>query len=187
MSLSPLKLTKTKLLVMDDNPQSMDIIAQILLGFGISHTLKRSSVVDAKKALSSESFDLALLDDEMPGEDGYDLTAWIRSKPASRHYTMPVIIASGSPSNAKVTRARDMGANLVIAKPIIPANLLKKMEWIARNYRTFVTSDHYHGPNRRFQNKGVPEGVEERRSEALNLLESPDRALSQDEINSLFS
>ena len=177
---------RAAILAVDDSPQAMEILSQILLGFGAAKAAKCHSARDAKRLLASETFNLAIIDDDMPGEDGYDLTQWVRLDPGGRNYTAPIIIATSNPARSRILKARDCGANAVITKPIIPAVLLQRMERMARITRPFVTSDSYRGPDRRFQNLPLPDGVSERRMEALRLMEAPERELSQDEINSLF-
>ena len=177
---------KPRILVVDDNAMAMEIMSQILLGIGVTRTTKCSSAEQARDVLEDTLFDLAIIDAEMPGQDGVELTAWIRLEPMSANYTLPVIVATGNPSSAEVCRARDSGANYVVAKPVAPGVLLQRMEWIARAGRAFVTSDQYRGPDRRFHTQPLPAGMEERRAEALRLMTEPERALSQDEISSLF-
>ena len=177
---------KASILAVDDSPQAMEILSQILLGFGATKAAKCHAVGDAKRLLVHETFSLAIIDDDMPGEDGFALTQWIRLDPAARNYTAPIIIATSNPAQSRILKARDCGANTVITKPIVPAVLLSRMEKMARANRAFVTSDAYRGPDRRFQNYPLPDGVSERRLETLRLLAAPERALSQDEINALF-
>jgi CheY-like chemotaxis protein len=179
--------SKARILVVDDNPQALEIMSQILLGIGASRTTKCICASDARLALSNAVFDLAIIDAEMPEQDGVELTAWIRLDPLGRNYTMPVILATGNPSSLEVRRARDGGAHYVVAKPVVPGILLDRMEWIARGSRPFVTSDTYRGPDRRFRTEPLAEGMEERRADDLRLITTPDRALSQDEISALFN
>jgi DNA-binding response OmpR family regulator len=93
---------------------------------------------------------------------------------------------SGSTSFLRISAARDAGANMVVRKPISPGVLMDRILWLARVSRPFITSDGYCGPDRRFKNHILPLGVEERRAEALALTASPERALSQMEVDSLF-
>ena len=55
---------------------------------------------------------------------------------------------------ATIKRARDSGANMVIAKPISPASLYDRLAWIAFNPRKFVDTATYFGPDRRFKIEG---------------------------------
>jgi hypothetical protein len=58
----------------------------------------------------------------------------------------------------QIHKARDCGANFVVAKPITPRLLLERVLWIAQESRPFIELDGYVGPDRRFQNNGPPGG-----------------------------
>ncbi len=181
-----LDLRQAKVLLTDDNKASSSIISQVLVGFGIRLKSQCGSAAEAREILNVEVFDLILLDGEMPGEDGFELAQYIRSDPESPNFTAPILIFSGYTPRTKVLRARDAGANLVVTKPIVPRILLERIEWMARTTRDFVECPSYSGPDRRYQNRPLPEGVSERRGDTLRLLAAPERSLSQDDIDSLF-
>ena len=187
MASARLNLSNTRILAVDDNPQAMEILSQILLGFAVDQPAKFLDAEEAMAKIATTTFNLMIIDDDMPGMSGYDMIAAIRREATGRNYTAPIILVCANPTKAVVRQARDCGANLVVGKPIVPGVLLSRIQWLARNPRAFVTSDCYRGPDRRFSVKPLPEGVEERRIEMLRLLAtSPERTLSQDEINSLF-
>ncbi len=56
----------------------------------------------------------------------------------------------------QVEKARDCGANFVVAKPLAPRILLERVVWIAQESRPFVELDSYIGPDRRFHDVGPP-------------------------------
>ena len=62
-----------------------------------------------------------------------------------------------------VERARDCGANLVLAKPISPKMIYDRLLWIAEDPRPFVLTRSYIGPDRRFK-EGPPLGAADRRA-----------------------
>ena len=184
--LTRLNLSKARLLLVDDSEPSMELLSQALLGFGVRHATKCESAAEGVKALDKARFDLLLVDQDMPGEDGLDFCRTVRGDPRALNYTTPFILLSPLPSHEVVAKARDAGVHFVIAKPISPTTLLQRIEWVAKSQRDFVTSDTYRGPDRRFQRLPLPAGVEERREENLRLLADPDRVLSQDSVDALF-
>jgi DNA-binding response OmpR family regulator len=179
--------TRIKVLVTDDSTPSLDIISQILLGFGVTNRCLCRTVPESFEKLSAERYDLVIADAEMPDEDAFDLTRLVRENPDGPNFTTPIIIASGYTPVAKVLRARNAGANLVILKPVVPGVLLSRIRWLARGERAFVQSAGYCGPDRRLRNLPIPTGLPERRADALRLMAQPERAMSQDEIDGLFS
>jgi HPt (histidine-containing phosphotransfer) domain-containing protein len=70
--------------------------------------------------LHTEEFDLALLDCEMPGLDGYEVTARVR-KLGGRH--IPIIAMTASAMSADRQRCFDAGMDDLLAKPFGKAAL----------------------------------------------------------------
>ena len=56
-----------------------------------------------------------LLDIKLPGGSGFDVLAWIRSRPEVRY--LPVAILSSSTQPEDIRKAYDLGANSFIQKP----------------------------------------------------------------------
>lgn len=181
-----LNLSRAKVLVIDDNPMAMEILSQILLGFGVTLADKCRSCEEAESLIQTKTYNLIIVDEIMPDQDGFHLANRIRSDPKGANFTAPIIMTSANPTEFAIRRARDTGLNFVVAKPLVPGALLARIHWIAVNSRAFVASDTYRGPDRRFHTSPLPKDTPERRSVVLQLMASSDRALSQDEINTLF-
>ncbi|MGV9006495.1 MAG: response regulator [Brevundimonas sp.] len=188
MSPSPsrLDLRKAKALVVDDNMQSLELLSQVLMGFRVGQLKSCRSAEEARDMIAGERFDLILIDFDMPVDDGMTLVRHIRAQARQPNYTAPIMILHGHTPVEMVIQARDAGANMVVRKPIAPSILLSRIEWMARNDRDFVAADTYSGPDRRFRNAPIPDEGEERRADAIALVADPTRAMSQDEISSLF-
>ena len=185
-SLKRMDLRKTNVLLVDDNAHSLELLGQLLRGFRVERISACRSADEAREAASTRTFDLIIIDGEMPGEDGISLTRHIRREFKLPNATTPIIVTSAHTPLGKVARARDAGANMIVRKPIAPATLLSRIQWLALEGRDFVRSDDYCGPDRRLKNRPLPAGVEERRADALALTSSLDRTMSQNDINSLF-
>ncbi len=181
-----LNLRQASVLAVDDNPMSMDLLKQILNGFRIKHLRECSSAEEARKAIDEEPFDLLLIDGEMPAQSGIDLSRYVRSRVDQTNFTTPIMIVTAFTPPTTVREARDNGVNMVVSKPVSPAALLSRIEWIARNDRAFVVADNYSGPDRRFRKAGPPQGTDERRAEALALTADATREMSQADLDSLF-
>lgn len=177
-------LSRLSVLVIDDNQASRDIIQSILQGLGVAGRRCCNTVDEALDLLGRESFDMVIADGEMPQQDGFDLTAAIRRDPDGPNFTVPILLASAHTPKLKIARARDVGANMVVCKPLSAAVVLEKIEWLARAQRKFVNAPGYRGPDRRFHAVALPKGAEERRAEELKRLAQPE--LSQNDIDSLF-
>lgn len=181
-----LDLRKARALLVDDNPQSLELLSQVLAGFRLKQLQSCLSAEEARSLVAREKFDLILIDFAMPGEDGLHLARHIRSESSLPNQTAPILILHGYTPVEMVMRARDAGANMIIRKPVAPSVLLSRIEWIARNNRAFVDSGAYRGPDRRIRNVPLSPETPERRADALALVVDPGRAMSQDDVTALF-
>lgn len=161
-------LEHSSVLLIDDNPKSLDLLSSIFHGFGVKEQIKCESATEASEILKRRMVDLILVDCSMPEMDGYDFTRWLRREtPAPVRYT-PVIMLTGHAAQSSVNKSRDCGASFVVAKPLTPSVLLKRILWLGADERQFVECETYVGPDRRVRNFGPPLGVPGRRSGDLS-------------------
>ena len=73
-------------------------------------------------------------------------------------------------------------------KPLTPIILIERIFWVAHAGRSFVTTDKYVGPNRRFRFDGPPTGEVGRRYDDLkeDLGAAIEPNMSQDQIDALM-
>jgi CheY-like chemotaxis protein len=183
-----LNLEKISFLLVDDNAHALDIMAQVISGFGVRMMTKCENAATAKEALARGGIDIVLSDAQMPGETGYQLTEWIRREAPEPTRFVPIVIITGHTPQSDVTKGRDVGANFTVAKPLVPRVLLQRLFWLSQEERQFVQSDSYVGPDRRFKRLGPPAGTDGRRSGDLKgkVGEASQPNLSQDQINALM-
>lgn len=183
-----INLEKAVVLLVDDNAQALDILGQVLSGFGVRQTHRCASAFEAMEVLKNTRVDLVVTDANMPEMDGWKLVRWIRTEGGEANRFVPAIVCTGYTRQSQVFRARDCGANFVIAKPITPRVVLERIFWVAGDQRLFIECDAYVGPDRRWKREGPPAGMEGRRSDDLppevGAATSPN--MSQDQIDSLL-
>jgi class 3 adenylate cyclase len=137
-----------RLLVVDDNR-----VNRLLLAHGLEqdgHTV--TSVENGRQAmetLRAESYDLVLLDIEMPELNGFEVLEALLQDPILRE--LPVIMTSASDELDRVVRCIEMGAEDYLTKPLNPillrarvnASLEKKRlrDQQRRLFRTFATPE----------------------------------------------
>ena len=161
-------LEHSSVLLIDDNPKSLDLLSSIFHGFGVKEQIKCESATEASEILKRRMVDLILVDCSMPEMDGYDFTRWLRREtPAPVRYT-PVIMLTGHAAQSSVNKSRDCGASFVVAKPLTPSVLLKRILWLGADERQFVECETYVGPDRRVRNFGPPLGMPGRRAGDLS-------------------
>ena len=185
---SRINLERANVLLVDASSASLDILAQVVQGFGVKSLQRADSAADAQELLKAKTFDLLISATNMPGVDGYELVAWMRRQALEANRYIPVILITGHTPLSQVFKARDSGANFTVAKPITPKVLLERIFWAAREERQFVECDSYLGPDRRFRHDGPPAGTNGRRRDDLagELGEMQDRNMSQEEVNALM-
>jgi CheY-like chemotaxis protein len=183
-----LNLESIHFLLVDDNAHALDIMAQVVSGFGVRNMVKADGPATARQAIARGGIDIVLTDAQMPGENGYQLTEWIRREAPEPTRYVPIVIITGHTPQSDVTKGRDLGANFTIAKPLVPRVLLQRLFWLSQEERQFVQSDGYAGPDRRFKRLGPPAGTDGRRSGDLKgkVGEASQPNLSQDQINALM-
>ncbi|HEX2558759.1 response regulator [Phenylobacterium sp.] len=156
-------LSEAKIMLLDATPLGMQVLVQILSGFGAKNMVRASSTAEARDFLDVNQFDLMVVDTLGPEGQGYDFVHWLRRSEFKMNCHVPVLMTTGHTRAADVQRARDCGAHFIIAKPLTPIGLLERIIWIARESRQFVECDRYIGPDRRFRDIELPEGHPRRR------------------------
>lgn len=180
-------LRHARVLCADETTQGVEILSQILMGFGVQNIVRAQSPDDFRRHLTNQAFDLILID-ALLGGNGYELIQWLRRSNLDVNRYAPSIILAGHTPRSQVEMARDCGANFVVTKPVSPTTLLDRIVWIGRSGRMFVEAGAYVGPDRRFKNEGVPGGAKGRRKGDLSAVigEAVDPNMSQDDIDSLM-
>lgn len=182
-----INLSKASVLLVDGSQHSLEVIAQILKGFGVPTVHRFDNLDDARKFLRQRTADLMLIDPSIEDSAGYDCVVELRQS-GRANAAMPVILVCGHVHRADVARARDSGANFVVAKPVAPAVLLQRLLWVAKDERQFVECGSYVGPDRRFKFEGPPAGCEGRRDGDLKapLGSAVEPNLSQEEVDAML-
>lgn len=183
-----INLEKASVLVLDDNGPSLDILSQVVSGFGVNQLSRAETVKEAQALVATKTFDLIISDVQIPEVDGIEFINWLRREAPETNRYVPVILVTGHTRTTDIFRTRDAGANFTVAKPITPKVLLERIFWVAREERAFIECDTYAGPDRRFKYEGPPIGVEGRRRDDLpaEVGTAQEANMSQDEINSLM-
>jgi DNA-binding response OmpR family regulator len=119
-------------LIVDDDPALSATLAEQLSLEGEFHTIVAGNLAEADTCLSTEGarFDLLLLDIRLPDGDGRDFCARLRRV----GFRMPVIMLTGSDTEADIVSGLDAGANDYIAKPFRLNELLARMRAQLRGY-----------------------------------------------------
>ncbi len=109
-----------RVLVADDEPLNLRIAARLLRELGHGGVLVRDGA-QALAALRSQTFDVVLLDLDMPVLDGYGVLGALRAPGASA--APPVIIVSGETGEATRMHCLAAGAVGYLLKPLTATDL----------------------------------------------------------------
>ena len=111
-----------RVLVVDDDPPSGELICEILRSAGMDASFLTSSA-DATELLKREKYHAVFLDMRMPPPDGVELARQIR---ASRVNASTVIVMiTGEEERTLMKRAFDAGVGFFLFKPVERNKLLK--------------------------------------------------------------
>lgn len=184
-----LNLSKTTVLVLQSNQTELDILGQVFIGFGVKSIRKCLTVAEAEEAVRGGGFDLMIIDCDMPDDAGYDFISRVRRMEDNPNRLAPTMLVSGHTVPSAIAKARDCGANFVVAKPITPKIMFDRVVWMAREERQFVVTPTYAGPDRRHKTFGPPVGMKGRRHDdvSANLGRPAGPDMSQDDIDAMFN
>jgi PAS domain S-box-containing protein len=112
----PLSLKGKSILVVDDVDLNRELMLAMLSKYGCEIELAEDGV-EALKALEVQSFNLILMDCQMPVMDGFAATRAIRSQ-AGPAATMPIIALTASAQPEHLARCRAAGMNDHLTKPL---------------------------------------------------------------------
>ncbi|MDO9223182.1 MAG: response regulator [Caulobacter sp.] len=179
-------LGKAVVMSVDDNSFSLNLTNQTLMGFGVKTRHQCASAAEAQELLRTYTVDLLIVDCDMPEMDGYDLVRWLRRSGLDPNAFTPVIMVAGHTPESKVMKARDCGANFIVARPLSPLVLLERILWVARDPRQMLQAGDYFGPDRRFRDGQAPQATGERRRDRIQAAEA-DAPGARDEPSTEWS
>lgn len=113
-------LTKSRILIVDDEPFNVDYLEQELDGPEYE-LFSAANGQDALQKIQSEKPDLVLLDIMMPIMDGFSVLEKAKADPATR--TIPIIIISANSDLKSIVKGIKMGAEDYLPKPFEPTIL----------------------------------------------------------------
>ncbi len=115
-----------QILLVEDNKINQLVVLKMLTRLGIDVTTADNGV-EALEILSHRTFDLVLMDIQMPQMDGYRATAEIRKHANPGVRDVPVIALTASAFLSEREKAKLFGMNDHVGKPFAPEELLDKM------------------------------------------------------------
>lgn len=128
----PTKNNAVRILVVDDNSANLKLVCEFLRGLSVD-VRARNSGYEAIEACSKETFDLILMDVQMPGMDGLETTKALRAR-ESQHRTPIVALTAHAVSEHK-TQLLLAGMDDFLSKPVSEEDLKHIIERWVKNER----------------------------------------------------
>jgi signal transduction histidine kinase/DNA-binding response OmpR family regulator len=123
---------RANILVVDDRADKL-LVYRTLLEELDQNVYTASSGDDALRQVLEREFALILLDVNMPGMDGLETAALIRSRRRSAH-TPIILVTADYGDEARMTKAYSLGAVDYIASPVVPEVLRAKVRVFVELY-----------------------------------------------------
>ena len=121
-------MSEHTVLAVDDNEDTLDLVNEALSDHGL-RVIRARSGADAMALLLSHQIDLVLLDLKMPDMNGFSVQEAILEMVwfIPRLANTSVIVHTAHAEDDNVARARELGAVLVLPKPMSPDKLLQEI------------------------------------------------------------
>jgi two-component system, chemotaxis family, chemotaxis protein CheY len=114
-----------KILIADDSGTMRSVQRKILSDLGFKDVVDVADGALALKAVAANSFDLILLDWNMPNLSGFEALKAIKANPATK--TIPVIMITSEAEKSHVLDALRLGAANYVIKPFTAAVLKERL------------------------------------------------------------
>ncbi len=116
-----------KILIVDDEPELLNLVKSILEEAGFTNILTASSIRDALDTCNHSFPELAVLDVMLPDGDGFTLYNQIQSI-----HKIPIIFLTAKDASDSKLMGLGLGADDYIVKPFLPQELVLRISAVLR-------------------------------------------------------
>jgi two-component system, chemotaxis family, chemotaxis protein CheY len=109
-------MERHRILIVEDSPTMRQLLAFALKRLRGAEVVEAQDGMDGLRKVTSDDFDLALIDINMPVMDGLKLINLIRQEPNLAE--MPIVVITTEGAQEDRERALALGANEYLTKPI---------------------------------------------------------------------
>jgi CheY-like chemotaxis protein len=127
-SVAETRRRKIRILVAEDNPVNQIVAVKCLEKFGYRADAVANGL-EAIRALETTTYDLVLMDVQMPEMDGFEATKKIRDpSSAVRNHAIPIVAMTANAMKGDRERCLEVGMDDYVSKPVKSAELAEKIE-----------------------------------------------------------
>jgi len=135
-------------LIVEDNATMRLLLRTLLHNFKVRDVRQARDGEDALRQIARQTPDLVISDWEMQPMNGQQFLLNLRRVDNTPLCFIPVIILTAHASRTLIQEAFDVGATHLLVKPVTPANLLNRIEWVLDDNRQFESvGDIYRQPS----------------------------------------
>lgn len=120
-----------RVLVADDNEINQVVACKFLQKLGCQVEVARTGR-EAVEAIGRTTYDVVLMDCEMPEMDGYEATGEIRRREEGMSTRLPIMALTGHTSDEEMQRCLQAGMDRVVTKPVTLTALRTHLQDIMR-------------------------------------------------------
>lgn len=125
---SDIRIDGAKILLVEDNVINQEVATEILGSAGACVEVANNGQ-EAIDAVAAKTYDLVLMDLQMPIMGGYEATKYIRAD--RKNQDLPIIAMTAHAMQGVEAECKASGMNDYVSKPIDPQNLFSKiLKWI---------------------------------------------------------
>ncbi len=129
-----------RILIVEDNAPTRAVLERALSREGFQTTALRDGEKALEHLLSSEPYDLLILDLMLPGMDGVTLCRELRERGGSQS-RVPVIMLTARDDETSVVVGLEVGADDYVSKPFSPRELVSRVRAHLRRQRLDTRPD----------------------------------------------
>ena len=118
---------KATILIVDDEPDVREVLHEYFTAHGYAALCAENAAV-AKALVAKQRVDLALVDINMPGEDGLSFARYVRE----RHAMVAVVMLTSAGTVVDRIVGLEMGADDYVGKPFDPRELVARVKSVLR-------------------------------------------------------
>lgn len=135
-------LKSARILVLDDDPVSLTVVAMVLGSLGFDNLLLLNDSTQIFQSLEEFRPDLVITDLEMPGVDGLQVIELVQQMTTPGEI-LPVLVVTAHGSTMKKRQALNLGAMDFLSKPCDPPELQARVQNLLRMRALQQTTQDY--------------------------------------------
>ena len=116
--------TDLRLLAVDDHPVNQTFVRKLLKKLGFNHVDLAENVQEALNMIEKNTYDIVLMDCQMPELDGYQATTLLRQREEGTDTHLPVIALTANAMMGDKEKCLKAGMDDYLSKPIKPDQLM---------------------------------------------------------------